>query len=618
MEKLPEKWKSSMITRSIERKLTDRSRKSYFRAAKEVSMTYAVLMGSLEFLGGLLSWAIPSPAHFLKGLFYLQRLGSKIKGTPEFFEEVKRRTSFEIQLYYGDYQSAVPLAEPGSKLPVVHEVLQRQQMGQALEKEIHLEAIPQLHPMAVRQTEALAELQRRLQTSRILSLEGLPGSAKTYLAVQLAHALQEESGHPVFWYTFKEGKKPNLPRFLNHLAHFLEQQDPENERGLSAKAQSLRPNGELLSLVRSALTRIPATLFIDNFHLVLEDTEGRHAFTELFQNPYIESKAVTISRWSHDWQQRMGAQVFRKEAMTLEEAEDLFANLGLPERLKPEQMQQAYVDVRGRPMSLMLLGELLRSAAPGQIPEILAGLQKLDNRASILKYLFDRVYAGLSPAQRSLLQFLAVFREPVGKSALSFWGPGEEVQATKDLLSLQESFLVDEIQPEVFRVHEKYQKLAALQRYDRKEFHRRAAEYYRAYAKFPSDYLEAAHHYVAAGEFDRAAKMLAGRGEALVKKGYARRLEVLLQELENYRGLATGDRAAVWLELGNFHFCQNHWTAALEYYQKSLQFLQSRQDSLAETTLLEKMAQAYDALGLQKKSAEARERAAMILKKQGT
>lgn len=265
----------------------------------------------------------------------------------------------------------------------------------------------------------------------------------------------------------------------------------------------------------------------------------------------------------------------------------------------------------------MLLGELLRAASPERIPGILEGLQGKENRASVLKHLFDQVYGALPAGQQSLLQFLSVFREPVGKSVLSFWQPGEETHATKDLVSLQESFLVDEIQPEVFRVHEKYQKLAALQRYDRREFHRRAAEYYRAYAKFPSDYLEAAHHYAEAGEFDRAAKMLAGRGESLVKKGYARRLEILLQELEGHRGLSTGDRAAVWLELGNFHLCQGRWAEALEYHQKSLQFLQSRGDPVAEAGLLEKMAVAYDGLGLQKKSIEARERAAAIFKKQG-
>src|SRR5262249_5469087 len=138
--------------------------------------------------------------------------------------------------------------------------------------------------------------------------------------------------------------------------------------------------------------------------------------------------------------------------------------------------------------------------------------------AGVLKYLFDRVYQALPTPQQSLLQFLSVFREPVNRSVLSFWAPGEERHAMEDLLSLQESFLVDGPQPEMFRVHEKYQKLAALQRFDRREFHRRAAEYYRAYAKFPSDYLEAAHHYVAAGEFDRAAKMLSGRSETLVKK----------------------------------------------------------------------------------------------------
>lgn len=615
MEKVPEKWQASIVTRSIEKKLTYKSRRSYYKAAQETSGVYAVILGSLEFLGGLLSLALPSPGTFLKGIFYLQRLGRKVKGTPSFFEDLKRQLSFDIYLYYGDYRNAVPLAAEGSKLPVVHELLQRQWTGEFLEKEIRLEEIPQLHPMSVPQTEALEVLRNRLGATRALSLEGLSGSAKTSLAAQLAHELREKSDRLVFWYTFKEGKIPDLPRFFHHLAHFLETREAATERGLLARVQAETDLAAKASLVQAALSRNPTVLFLDNFHLVAERAEATRFFHELLDGPWTESRAVMINRRSHDRQQSIEAFVFRKEAMTFEEAEALFANLGLKERLRPEQLEAAYVACRGRPMALMLLGELLRTADARRIEALLGDLAQKTNRAATLKYLFDEVYRSLSSGEASLLQFLAIFREPVPKGILSFFAPGEEEAATRDLLGLKESFLVEEPHPGSYSVHEKYRKLASMLPFAREEFHRRAAEYYRAHAKFPSDYLEAAHHYVLAGEYDRASKMIAGRVEILWQKGYGDRLETVLRELQNHPRLSPEDQAQVSWEMGNLLLARGEWQPALGRLREGLAIRRRRRDTRRIPEIYEKMAQAHAELGDPKKAAALLQKAEELKKK---
>lgn len=615
MEKVPEKWQASMVTRSLEKKLTYKSRRSYYKAAQETSGVYAVILGSLEFLGGLLAFALPSPGTFLKGLFYLQRLGRKVQNTPTFFEDLKRQLSFEIYLYYGDYRNAAPLAAEGSKLPVVQDLLQRQWTGESLEKEIRLEEIPRLHPMSVPQTEALEVLRARLAATRALSLEGLSGSAKTSLAVQLAHELGKTSEHLVFWYSFKEGKIPDLARFFHHLAHFLETREAANERGLLARVQAEVELDAKAALLRSALARNPTVLFLDNFHLVAERPEASRFFDELLGGTWNESRAVRINRRSPDRQQSIEDFVFRKEAMTFEEAEALFSNLGLKQRLSPEQLEAAYVACRGRPMALMLLGELLRTADAPRVESLLGNLAQKGNRAATLKYLFDEVYGALSKGEVSLLQFLAVFREPVPKGILSFFAPGEEEAVHRDLLGLKESFLVEEPQSGFYSVHEKYRRLASMLPFAREEFHRRAAEYYRAHAKFPSDYLEAAHHYLMAGEYDRASKMIAGRVEILWQKGYGDRLETVLRELQNHPRLSPEDKAQVSLEMRNLLLARGQWGPALDRLQEGLAIRRRRRDTRRIPEIYEKMAEAHAGLGDAKKAAALRERAEDLKKK---
>lgn len=619
MDKLPEKWKQSIITKAIEKKLTDKNRRNYFKGFKEVGYVYAVLAGSLGFLEKVLTGIALGPGMFIKEFFYLQSLGGKLKRTPQFFEDLKKKTLYEIQLYYGDYKNAAPLAAEGSKLPVVLDTLNRRQMGELLERDIHIEAIPKLHSVTVRQTEPLAQLKKNLANSQMVTLEGLAGSAKTYLAVQLAHELQEESEKPVFWYTFKEGKKPDLARFFNHLAYFIEVNNPKDESGLTERVRERAMISSKVSQLKAALLRNPSVLFLDNFHLALEDEDASAAVTLILHTPHSETKAVTISRRSHESQQQIETQVFQREGMSLEEAESLYDLMGVRNKISTQQMEDAFVLTRGRPMSLILLGELFHPADPPRLTQLLADLQGKNNRAEVLKYLFDQVYDGLPELQQSLLQFLSIFREPVPKSVLSYYDPGDEEAAFKGLISLEEAFLVEEHQPGLYGLHDKYKKLTALRREDRQEYHRRAAYYYwsKAFTGFPSDYLEAGYHYFKAGEYDRAAKMLIGRIDVLLKRGYLGRLEGLLKPLTEAEPLSAADRGALLLELGNYHHFKMEWEKALEDFKRSLSVQQGRKDLPAVAHLYSKIGFTYESTGQWEKALGFYQKSATLLKKLG-
>ena len=145
-------------------------------------------------------------------LFRLSNRGAKgmkmAQKAPTILEEYRRKTHFEIELYYGDYISAVQHADAHSPLPPLLELLEAQAKGERFEDEIELEQIPKLNPQAVKQIDALRLLEEKLSESTVVGLEGIPGSSKTYLAVQLANKYKNDSNRAVFWYNFHEGKDP--------------------------------------------------------------------------------------------------------------------------------------------------------------------------------------------------------------------------------------------------------------------------------------------------------------------------------------------------------------------------------------------------------------------------
>ncbi len=617
MVKLPEKWKESALERSIEEKIVGKFRKKFLRAAWEQVSWFGLVAELVMPVFQAVSGIFLGPVHLLRYLGRVLKLGNTVRKAPTILETIRKKTSFEISLYYGDFRGAQQYAEPGSKLLIISELLRREQMGQVLERRINLEAIPQLSPFAVPQVEALAELEKKLKDASVLGLEGFAGSSKTFVAVQLANKYRNDPDRPVFWYTFKEGKKPDMHRAFDHLAHFLKLQNQESgtEKLLLANVQGQSTTDAKSLLLKEALNRTPAILFFDNFHLVMEDAEASQVFRQLVSEGFLDTKVITISRRGHDWLKEIGGQIFTKGELTFPEARQLFDNLGVLNRLSEEQMVDAYLRSHGRPMSLTLMGELLRSESPKAVENILAELEG-KSRPEALKYLFDRIYNGLTSQQQSLLQYLSIFREPFTQGALAFFGPAGGESGQYLLIPLLEVFLVEERQPGLFELHEKFKRLAALHLQDHAELHRRAAEYYRARASAPSDFLEAAYHYQKAGELEQAARMISRRTTALLKNGYLDRVEEVLHQFPDAIQLRPTERAAIYSEKADLAQFKRDWELALDYLKKALEIRRRRKDLEGMILIYNKIGNIHDLKGQRDKAVSYFEKALSLAEKQ--
>lgn len=598
VEDLPRKWKEHPIARHIEDKFIDNFKKHFLQASWRN-------VGWAAFLGGL----VPT-LEYLTGLRLIRYVNRWLKAmkmahdAPGELEATRRRTSFEIHLYYGDYRSAVLFSETGSQLPVVWDLLERQALEQRRVKRIELEDIPRLPGRAVTQSEASSELERKLSLAPLVSLEGIAGSAKTYLAAQLAHRARAQGNRPVFWYTFKVGKQPDLSRFSSHLAHFLGMQQAEDRGALLRQVQEAMSVEDKMAVLASALARVPALLFLDQFHVVWEDETASRYFRGFFQAKDSRAKIVTISEKSPRWLEEAGAQIFTRERLSFEEAAKIFDKISVRDKLSDPQLRDAYVWTKGRPMALSQFAVLLKSAEPERIGEILRQLEAINltseankTRPKVLKYLFTAVYETLSAKQQRLLHFLSLFREPFSQAALSFFGPEGQAAGPFLLLPLQESFLLEEFQPGMFKIPDRFRDLAYLLGKDSPDLHHRAAEYWRAQAADTADYLEAAYHYARAGDRDRAVQMLAQRTAELLKKGYGERVEEVFTLLTGGKPLEGADRIVFWLERSELLRHQGKPEAAREDLRRALSQARRAEDGLAVARIRQKMGEIRRAEG---------------------
>jgi tetratricopeptide (TPR) repeat protein len=190
-------------------------------------------------------------------------------------------------------------------------------------------------------------------------------------------------------------------------------------------------------------------------------------------------------------------------------------------------------------------------------------------------------------------------------------GQTEEARLKSHLAHLQEAFLLEEHQPGVLTLHERYKKLIARHFDDSIELHRRAAEYYRSYSRHPRDYLEAAFHYFEAGEYDRSVRILSRRIPLLLRRGYLKSVEELLNRFEGAR-LHREDRALLYLALGDLAEYQKQWDKSLEYYKRASAVLNDAQ-SLSLT--YHRIAKAYQFLGESAQALKAYEESLALLKK---
>ena len=506
----------------------------------------AVVHPVTSFLGGI----APTIANVRKWVHRILEGSKEAKKAHQELSERQRAMLLQISLRFEDYRGAVLLSEKGSPLRIQWEGLVREAAGRPWLEKVRLQPIPPPPSDAVERVDLLYELSHRLVGGSLVAIEGKAGAGKTTLAAQLARS----STRPVFWYSFRD--KPNLKKFLVDLAHFIEVQDPVSEGGLLAEVQLLAKDegvevGAILPLVTAPLARLRALLILTKAEFVFASEEGRKVLSEIFLkgvkgDPHVDLVTVTQPSDSGDaWLNEMGGERLTLAQMSEEEAKLLLMRIGVSPKLPESEFHKTYQLFEGHPQALTLYGESKRRREDPR--------NAIEEKPDTLVALFRAVYRQLKPAEKIVLNYLSVFREPVSIDAIQFLVGSQINKIEKRIKWLKEASIVEECSPGVYEIHESFRGLAYDPIEDRARYHRKVAKYYRQKVKRAGASLEAAHHSFEAGDHDDAIHSIEGRAEDLFKRGYGEREWEFLKRFEEKLGtieLEERSRAVFFCELG--------------------------------------------------------------------
>ncbi len=249
---------------------------------------------------------------------------------------------------------------------------------------------------------------------RLVSLLGMGGIGKTTLSVKLSAQLQEQFEF-VFWRSLR-----NVPAFedlLASLIHFLSLQQE------SALPDS--PDAQLARLLHY-LRQHRCLVVLDNWESVLMSgtsgaySAGYEGYGQLLrciaESQHQSCVLITSREKPKGLAQREG-RTLPVRSLSLEgldhiEAQALFADKGLVD-IAPEALTEILQHYAGNPLALKIIAsavhDLLDGNVANAIPYMRRGVLQFDDINDLLARHFNR----LSAAERQVIYWLAVSREPV-------------------------------------------------------------------------------------------------------------------------------------------------------------------------------------------------------------
>ncbi len=464
--------------------------------------------------------------------------------------------------------------------------------------------IPEVHGFVGREEEM--EL---LENSPIVVIEGIAGIGKTYLAARYVQKAREE-GKKIFWHTFTE--IDSFHYLINKLSVFL------NNVGYSNLLEYVKQEGKdnrvLLSLVQQGISE-DMVLCFDGFQQVrdknivalfrlLKAFEGKIIITSRERPPFL-----TISR----------TDIAEVRLSTLNEMEtrDLLHSRGIP--LEDGFLKKAHFRLGGHPLILDIFCEAVREKKASDVLESLPV-------ESVEDYLWSEIFEELSEKDRELVECLSMFRVPASTDILNkiykqqrFW---------MVLKGLEKRMLIKRqngnyVLPSMIREFT-YQKVP-----NKRDLHREIAGRYLEEER-PDALLEAMHHFLQAGDQEKAAEVVAKSEEVdLIERGFlSPYMEILnqfsrsavsprlwcsitcargtilaligdtrsaLREFEEMLKTAEAiqserDYAKALRQLGNIYAYRGNWKKAHECFDQSLHLLEKLEDP-------HEMVRIYGALG---------------------
>jgi len=249
----------------------------------------------------------------------------------------------------------------------------------------------------------------------IVTLQGRGGIGKTWLALTVLHRLAEEGKfEAIIWFSARDidllssGPKNVAP-------HVLTESDMAKEfvRLLEPSDADTKEFKEI-EYLSSSLTKSPLdgpTLFVfDNFETVRNPVE---LFTWLDTYIRLPNKVLITTR-INEFKADYPVNV---SGMSEQECVELISKtapaLGISDLLNSEYVHQLINESEGHPYVIkVLLGEVAKAKQITKVERIVA------SRDEILDALFERTYAGLSPAAKRIFLTLCSWRSTIPQLAL--------------------------------------------------------------------------------------------------------------------------------------------------------------------------------------------------------
>jgi len=277
--------------------------------------------------------------------------------------------------------------------------------------------LPPRLPSYVRRKTLEADLFKRLLDDRhpVVTLVGSGGTGKTSLALAVLHQIAEEERYEaILWFSSRdidlltEGPKPVKPKVMTEqeiAEEFSRLMEPPE-----AKLSGFKPSKYFSGALSKSPLDAPLLFVFDNFETVRAPGD-----LYVWLDTYIRSpNKVLITTRFRDFKGDFPVEVRGMSELESQQLiDETAAFLGIRRLLTPLYEQELIRESDGHPYIIkILLGEVAKSGRIQQIERIVG------DRAQVLEALFDRTFAGLSPAAKQVFLTLCSWRSVVPQLAV--------------------------------------------------------------------------------------------------------------------------------------------------------------------------------------------------------
>jgi tetratricopeptide (TPR) repeat protein len=406
--------------------------------------------------------------------------------------------------------------------------------------------------------QTLRECLDTLRRGQTVALAGGSGIGKTTLGIALA---RHWAPADVCWFTVRPGLNDHALSFVFTLAYFLRQHDASNtwrqvvaDRGASDLTRALG----LLRHDLSALAPASVLVCVDEVDLLRENVDEHERILHVIDE--LRARAPLLLVGQHvllDAQQHCVL-----TGLNVGEVAALMARHGVRD-LAEGELEPLRAATRGNPAMLALLATLRREGE--SLPAVMQNLAG----APSMQALLNRIWRRLDGDERALLMTLSVFR---GTAPADVW---IEWHAVLDRLAGRNLIEDDGCGGLVLPPHVREFMLRRMPPEAAPELHRQAADIHEA----RGNYTEAAHHYVEAGQPQRAVWIWWNHRELETERGRAPAARELFRHvrgdafddaddrralslLRSEQALANGEAEEVEAELNRAAWPASHPAAA--------------------------------------------------------